>query len=150
MSTRDARNASHRSVTSQVLSAGLAEFNKEIEPAPMHVVQHLVHGAIRSKVGLNDRVECALGSYDDWSGRYEPNPSEQSKKLGQVRGFVLLVTQRIPVEASRFVNEFSIKRLPLGLDCFVVCEAKLRPLCQPRAPKRRQTADRGSPEGRQR
>jgi len=63
----DVVNALHRSVTSQVLSAGLAEFNKEIEPAPMHVVQHLVHGAIRSKVGLNDRVECTLGSRDDWS-----------------------------------------------------------------------------------
>ena len=55
------------SVTSQVLSASLAEFNKEIEPAPMHVVQHFVHGPIRSKVGLSDRVECTLGSRDDWS-----------------------------------------------------------------------------------
>ena len=57
-----------RSVTSQVLSAGLAEFNKEIEPAPVHIVQHLVHGPIRPEVGLNDRVECPLGSRDDRSG----------------------------------------------------------------------------------
>ena len=64
----DAANVRHSSVTRQVLSAGLAEFNKEIEPAPMHVAQHLVHSAIRGKVGLNNRVECPLGSCDDWSG----------------------------------------------------------------------------------
>jgi hypothetical protein len=84
------------SVTIQVLSAGLAEFNKEIEPALFHIVQHLVHGAVRPKVGLNDRVECPLRSRDDCSGRHEPYPSEQSKKLGRVRDVVLLVTERSP------------------------------------------------------
>ena len=49
-----------RSVTSQVLSAGLAEFNEEIEPALMHTVEHLVHSAIRPKVGLNDRVKMSV------------------------------------------------------------------------------------------
>ena len=129
MFTRHAHNAPHRSVTIQVLSAGFAEFNKEIEPAPMHVVQHLVHGAIRPKVDLNYRVKGPLGSGDDWSGRYEPYPSQQSKELDQVRGIILLVTQRVPVEARSLVNEFGIELLPLGLDCFVMCEAKLRPLC---------------------
>src|SRR5215470_7544806 len=123
------------SVTSQVLSAGLAEFNKEVEPAPMHVVQHLVYGAIRPKVGLNDRVECPLGSREDWPGRYQSYPSKQSKELDQVRGIVLLVTQRVPVEARSLVNEFGIERLPFGLDPFMVPKAKLRPLGQPRAPK---------------
>src|SRR5262252_9312145 len=81
----DVVNAFHRSITSQVLSASLAEFNKEIEPALVHIVQYLVHGAIGTEVGLNDRVECPLRSRDDWSGRYEPYPSEQSKELDQVR-----------------------------------------------------------------
>ena len=49
-----------RLVTSQVLSAGLAEFNEEIEPALMHTVEHLVHSAIRPKVGLNDRVKMSV------------------------------------------------------------------------------------------
>jgi hypothetical protein len=139
-----------RSITSQVLSAGLAEFNKKIEPAPMHVVQHLVHGAIRPEVGLNDGVECTLGSRDDWSRRYEPYPPEQSKELGQVRGVVFLVTQRVPVEARGLVNEFSIESLPLGLDRFMVRETKLRPLRQPRASKRCQSADCRSSKGGQR
>ena len=102
----------------------------------MHIVQNLVHGAIGPKVGLNDRIECPLGSYNDWSGRCEPYPSEQSKELGQLRGIVLLVTQCVSIEARGLVNEFSIERLPLGLDCFVVRVMKLRPLCQPRTPKR--------------
>src|SRR5215467_11474927 len=123
------------SVTSQVLSAGLAEFNKEVEPATMHVVQHLVHGAIRPKVGLNDRVECPLGSREDSPGRYQFYSSKQSKELDQVRGIVLLVTQRVPVQTRGLVNEFSIELLPLGLDPFMVPEAKLRPLGQPRTPK---------------
>jgi len=42
----DAPNVPDSSVMSQVLSAGLAEFDKEIEPPPMQVVHHLVHGAI--------------------------------------------------------------------------------------------------------
>jgi hypothetical protein len=63
-----------------------------MEPALVHIVQNLVHGAIGPKVGLNDRIECPLGSRNDWSGRCEPYPSEQSKELGQVRGIVLLVT----------------------------------------------------------
>jgi hypothetical protein len=46
----------------------------------VHIVQHLVHGPIRPEVGLNDHVECPLGSRDDWSGGYELYPSEQSKK----------------------------------------------------------------------
>jgi hypothetical protein len=132
------------------LSAGLAEFNKEIEPAAMHVVQHLVHAAIWPEVGLDDRVKCSLRGDDHRSGGYDPYPSEQSKKLDQVRGIVLLVTQRVPIEARGLVDKFKIQLLSLGLDCFVVCEPKLRPLCQPRAPKGRQTADCGSPEGRQR
>jgi hypothetical protein len=146
------RHATHfwvrLSVTSEVLSAGLAEFNKELEPAALHVVQHLVHGTIGPKVGLNDRVECPLGSGDDRSGGYEPYPSEQSKKPGQVRGVVFLVTQRVPVEASGLVNEFSIERLPLGLDSFMVREKKLRPLRQPRASKRCQPANCRSSQGR--
>jgi len=114
-------------------TAGLSEFNKETEPALFHIVQHLVHGAVRPRVGLNDRVECPLRSRDDCSGRCEPYPSEQSKKLGQVRDVVLLVTERVPVEARGLVDEFSMERLSLGFDCCVVGEAKLRPLCQPRA-----------------
>jgi len=146
----DAPNALHRSFTSQVLSAGLAKFNKEIEPTPMHVLQHLMHSAIKSKVGLNDRVERTLGSRDDWSRRCEPYPSEQSKQLDQVRGIVLLVTQRVPIETSGLINEFSIERLPPGLDRFTPSEEKLGPLCQPGAPKRCQSTDYGSCEGRER
>jgi len=93
------------SVTAEVLSAGLAEFNKEIESVSAHVVQHLVQGAIGPKVGLNDHVKRPLSSRDDWSRRYEPYPSEQSKELGQLRSVVLLVTQRVPVEASGLVND---------------------------------------------
>jgi hypothetical protein len=52
-----ALKVTYSSATIQVLSAGLAEFNKETEPAFSHIVQHLVHGAVRPKVGLNDRVE---------------------------------------------------------------------------------------------
>src|SRR5215813_14491313 len=91
-----------------------------------------------------------FGSRDHWSGRYEPYPPDQGIYLDQVRDLVLLVTQRVSVEATGLVNEFSIERLPLGLDCFVVREAKLRPLCQPRAPKRCEPADCGSSQGRQR
>jgi len=58
----------HHSVTSQILSAGFAEFNKEMEPAVVHIVQNLVHGAIGPKAGLNDHIECPLGSRNDWSG----------------------------------------------------------------------------------
>src|SRR5271169_4102966 len=110
----------------------------------MNVVQHLVQGAIGPKVGLNDRVKCPLGSRDDWSWRYEPYPSDYGIDLDQVRGIVLLVTQRVPVEARGLVNEFSVERLPLGLDRFMVREAKLSPLGQPRASKRCQSADCGS------
>src|SRR5262249_47553067 len=99
----DAANVPHSSVTSQVLSAGLAEFNKEIEPTPMHIVQHLMHRAIRPQVRLSDGVECPLGGRDDWSRRYEPHPSEQSKELDQVRRIVLLATQRVPIETSGLV-----------------------------------------------
>jgi hypothetical protein len=35
------------------------------------------------------------------------------------------VTQRVPVEARGLVDKFNIERLPLGLDCFTVREAKL-------------------------
>ena len=72
-------NVPHRSVTTQVLSAGFAEFNKEMEPALVHIVQNLVHGAIGPKVGLNDRIECPLGSRNDWSGRCEPYPSRSRR-----------------------------------------------------------------------
>ena len=146
----DAPNAPRSSVTSQILSAGLAEFDKEMEAALVHIVQHLVQGTVRSKVGLNDRVECTLGSRDDCSGRREPYPPEQGKNLGQVRDVVLLVTQRVPVAGRGLVDEFSIERLSLGLDCLVVREAKLRPLRQPRASKRCQSADCRSSKGGQR
>jgi hypothetical protein len=38
--------------------AGWSEFNKEMEPALMHLVQNRVHRTIGPKVGINDRVEC--------------------------------------------------------------------------------------------
>jgi len=102
------------------------------------------------KVSFNDHVERPLSSRDDWSRRYEPYPSEQSKELGQLRNVVLLVTQRVPVKASGLVNEFGIERLPLGPDCFLLREAKLRSLCEPRASKRCQSTDRSSAKGRER
>jgi hypothetical protein len=106
-----AHGAPHRSVTSQLLSAGLTQFSKEIEPAPTHIVQHLVHGAIRPKVGLNDRVECPLGSREDCRGRYQPYSSQQSKELDQVRGIILLVIQRIR-HAQDFLGSPRVK--PVG------------------------------------
>src|SRR5215472_16107031 len=121
-----------------------------MEAALVHIVQHLVQGTVRSKVGLNDRVECTLGSRDDCSGRREPYPPEQGKNLGQVRDVVLLVTQRVPVAGRGLVDEFSIERLPPGLDRFTPSEEKLGPLCQPRAPKRCQSTDYGSCEGGER
>src|SRR5271156_6721701 len=102
------------------------------------------------KVGLTDRVQCPLGSRDHSSGRYEPYPPDQAIDLYQVRDIVLLVTQRVTVAARGLVNEFNIERLPLGFDCFALRETKLRPLGEPRAPKRRQSADRGSSQSRQR
>ena len=78
-----------RSVTTQVLSAGLAEFSKEMEAAPVNLFQHSVQGTIRPKIGLNDRVQCPMGSRNDWSGRCEHYPSDQSIELDQVRGIVL-------------------------------------------------------------
>src|SRR5215472_12259908 len=137
------------SVTTQVLSAGLPEFSKKIEAAPVNVVHHLVQGAIGPKIGLNDRVQCPLGSRDNWSGCYEHYPSDQTIDFDQVRDIVLLMTQCVPIEARGLVNEFSIERLPLCLDCFVVRETELRPLCQPRTPERCQAANCGSSQGRQ-
>ena len=64
----DAANVRHSSVTRQVLSAGLAEFNKEIEPAPMYVIQHVAHGAIGTELHLSNCFEYSLGSGNDWSG----------------------------------------------------------------------------------
>src|SRR5262249_39935523 len=139
----------HSSITTQVLSAGLSEFSKKIEAVPVNVVHNLAQGAIGPKVGLNDRVQCPLGGRDNCSGCYEYYPSEQTINLDQVRDVVLLMAQCIPIEARGLVNEFSIERLPLCLDCFVVREMELRPLCQPRTPNRCQAANCGSSQGRQ-
>src|SRR6202030_636009 len=76
-----APNVPHHSIKTQVLSASLPEFSKEIGPAPVEVVHHLVQGAIRRKVGLTDNVQCPLGSRDHRSGRYEPYPPGQGIDL---------------------------------------------------------------------
>src|SRR5690348_7876779 len=76
-----APNVPHHSIKTQVLSASLPEFSKEIGPAPVEVVHHLVQGAIGRKVGLTDNVQCPLGSRDHRSGRYEPYPPGQGIDL---------------------------------------------------------------------
>ena len=78
-----------RSIKTQVLSAGLAEFSKEIGPALVEVADHLVQGAIGPKVGLTDCVQYPFSSRDHWSGRYEPYPPDQGIDLDQVRDIVL-------------------------------------------------------------
>jgi hypothetical protein len=125
----------HRPLPSTVYSLHKT-FGPFRQMVKLHLGEHRVRGAItlpcpgrshhwRTGIVWELVADTAVGSRNDWSARCEPYPPEQSKELGQVRDIVLLVTQRVPVEARGLIDEFNIERLPLGFDRFVLRETKL-------------------------